>query len=386
MKHKSAAALFILTMKPGGGVANTAVPTHDGTSPVIGTQITGTAGTWTGTPVLTYQWQRNTGSWADIGGATSINYTPVDADFGYTLRLAEIPNGDAGAAAYSGATATVAEQPSQSLGSELLSNPSFTAWTADNPDGWSVAETAPNDIVTESVNGAQFINDASGAFDPNIRQTILTVGSYYQIEAECSAWSSGNIYGQDTSNGLRITFGSTGTRRNVDRATSTQWGLTVFSTNTDVTMRQASVKLVTLNTQLTGPSANMRIDQFFTLPGTPVTGEKIWVMPRISDFSAGNYWLALLTYESSQWDIYLYSVATYTRTARISAANVGATNGIRINMNGDSISLYTTANGGTNWTQRGSTISNSTYNTATGVNVIASSGFTLGQLRYAAAD
>lgn len=107
MKRNSA-ALLLLTLKPGGGgVANTAVPTTDGTAPVIGTEIAGTAGTWTGSPTLTYQWQRYSGSWADIGGATAIDYTPVDADFGLTLRLVEIPNGVTASAAYSAATGEV---------------------------------------------------------------------------------------------------------------------------------------------------------------------------------------------------------------------------------------------------------------------------------------
>jgi hypothetical protein len=50
-----------------------------------------------------------------------------------------------------------------------------------------------------------------------------------------------------------------------------------------------------------------------------------------------------------------------------------------------SISLYTSADGET-FTQRGSTINNSTYQTATGVNVLATSDVTLGNLEYAPAD
>lgn len=36
---------------------------------------------------FTYQWQRNTGSWANIAGATAITYTLVTADVGNTVRL-----------------------------------------------------------------------------------------------------------------------------------------------------------------------------------------------------------------------------------------------------------------------------------------------------------
>ncbi len=111
---------------------------------------------------------------------------------------------------------------------------------------------------------------------------------------------------------------------------------------------------------------------------------QIDIMLRISDFSAGNYWIAVLEYTGAQWDITLFSVATHTRTSRIAATNIGATNGIRINANGSNWTLQTTADGGANWTSRG-TVSNATYNTATGVNVLWTSGFTAGNLAYEAA-
>lgn len=138
-----AGQLLLTVMKPSGGAPiNTAVPTHDGgSSAVIGTEISGTAGTWTGSPTLTYQWQRNTGSWGNIGGATSIDYTPVDADFGYTLRLAEIPNGDTGAAAYSAATATVIL-----TGLSLWLDASDAATLFQDSAG-TTAATANNDVI-----------------------------------------------------------------------------------------------------------------------------------------------------------------------------------------------------------------------------------------------
>jgi hypothetical protein len=144
-------------------------------------------------------------------------------------------------------------------------------------------------------------------------------------------------------------------------------------------------KEVTLNVQLTAPTANMKLDLLYTLPGTPLAGSQVWVCPRISDWVTGNYWAAKLVYDGAAWNINLYSVATHTPTSRIAATNIGASNGIRVNMNGDSISLWTTADGGANWSQRGSTISNSTYNTATGVNALWTSDFTPGTLAYAAA-
>jgi len=64
---------------------------------IIGTETAGDDGTWLPAPdSFTYQWQRYTsGAWADIGGATNQDYTPVDADFGLALRLevTPVPNG-----------------------------------------------------------------------------------------------------------------------------------------------------------------------------------------------------------------------------------------------------------------------------------------------------
>lgn len=393
MKRNSA-AVFLLTMKPGGGVANTAVPTHDGTAPVIGTQITGTAGTWTGSPVLTYKWQRNTGSWGDIGGATSINYTPVDADFGYTLRLVEIPNGVTANAANSAATGTVAEAPSQSLGAELLANPSFTAWTGDNPDSWTVGgESGSDPMVTQVASGggagtgAARLYASASSNQPTLTQNVLVANSFYEAEATISA-SNSSVFLRLNAGGQQILSNTGATTAHVQgRANGTGFVIIPSQSANDITIDAVTVKLLTPNTELTAPSANMRLDQFFTLPGSPMPGECVRLFSRISSFASGDYWQVWLRYTvGSNWEIDLYSVATHTATSRINVSGLSAPNGIRVNMNGDSLSLYTTTNGGTNWTQRGTTITNSTYNTATGVNAMWSNRVTIGNLAYAAAD
>jgi hypothetical protein len=176
----------------------------------------------------------------------------------------------------------------------------------------------------------------------------------------------------------------TGQKRTLSRADSTDIRLQTSGVS-DVTVDNASVKALTLNGQLTAPSANMKIDQLFTLPGTPIKGTQVWVYLRISDYAVGNFWKVELLYTGTQWNINLYSVATFTKTSRIAATNVGATNGVRINMNADSISLWTTPDGGANWTQQGSTITNNTYQTATGVNAAWTSDVTAGNLVFAAA-
>lgn len=57
---------------------NTVAPAVTGTTTINNLQTCST-GTWTGypTPTYTYQWQENTGSWANISGQTASTYTPT---------------------------------------------------------------------------------------------------------------------------------------------------------------------------------------------------------------------------------------------------------------------------------------------------------------------
>lgn len=69
MSRGSAAKLLLTVFRGGSGAVNTVAPSHDGTAPVVGTAITGTAGTWTGSPTLTYQWYRNAAASTSGGSA-----------------------------------------------------------------------------------------------------------------------------------------------------------------------------------------------------------------------------------------------------------------------------------------------------------------------------
>jgi hypothetical protein len=287
--------------------------------------------------------------------------------------------------------------PSQSLGSELLVNGDFSAWTANNPNGWTVTGESGTDPEISQVgsgeghggSGTGLANTfaSTATFNPIISQSVATIGAYFELSILVDTLVSGTLEFEEASGtgSLAVTCGA-GVNRAVGRAANATIRIRTASASHNITFDNASVKRITPNSQLTAPSANMRIEGFYTLPVSPVKGDQLWVMPRISDFSSGNYWLAHLLFTGTQWDLTLYSVATHIRTSRISATNVGATNGIAINMNGDNISLYTTANGGTNWTQRGTTISNATYNTATGVNALFSSTVTPGNLIYKPAE
>lgn len=88
--------------------SNTVAPTIDDATPIVGTQIHGTAGTWTGTPTLAYQWERsNGGGWSDVSGGIYLDYTVTTDDIGYELRLREYDSASAATPAYSEATAII---------------------------------------------------------------------------------------------------------------------------------------------------------------------------------------------------------------------------------------------------------------------------------------
>jgi hypothetical protein len=365
-------------MGGGGNPINTLAPAIAAAA-VIGTTITPTPGTWIpGTPALTYQWQRYSGgAWGDIAGATTADRAPVDADFGYALRLTEIATNAAGSTvAYSNETNLVIEVPAQTFGNEKVLNGNFASadnWTASG--GCSIS------------GGVAVFNGTSST----LRQNISAVATErYEFVYEVVANTSGNLYLSsvgftDVSQALNV---GTGVHRWILRAVNTD-DLYLTGTGSPPWTGQLdnlSVKKNTPNVQLVAPSANMRLDFKYTLPGSPVEGTLVWILPRIDDFAAGNNWRGVIQYTGAQWNINLYSVAENAATSRISAVNIGATNRVRTNMKDDAIGLYTSADGGSNFTQRGSTISNATYQTATGANALWTADVTPDQLIYAAAD
>jgi hypothetical protein len=95
--------------------SNTTPPAVTGTA-VVGETLTAVAGSWTGTPPLTFAlaWQRcdaGGGSCATIGGATGQTYLVTAADIGSTLRVLETAtNGEGSVSVQSAPTAVVTGQ------------------------------------------------------------------------------------------------------------------------------------------------------------------------------------------------------------------------------------------------------------------------------------
>jgi hypothetical protein len=201
----SAGTLLLTVLRRGGAPApvNTVAPSHNYVAPltpVIGTQITGVAGTWSGSPTITHQWQKaltDAGPWSDVSGATSINYTPLDADsvFGYVLQRLEIPNGDTGAAVASAATGAVTYVPLTMTGMRWYDpyrgryqDSALTTLADDNDElvgGWvEQAASGSNGTASTTVRPTYKANGfgtglAALSFDGGDRLDVSGLASYF---------------------------------------------------------------------------------------------------------------------------------------------------------------------------------------------------------------
>ncbi|MFA4973824.1 MAG: hypothetical protein WC683_14525 [bacterium] len=274
----------------------------------------------------------------------------------------------------------------QSLGAELLTNPDFSAWTDDNPDGWTVLyESGGNPEATErdpdqthadakTVGGALNLYNTTGANVPRVQQTVLTVGHWYEVDQFVTAWAVG--YLQVFISPWYRQYNEARHARDIMRSDTTAAVILISGLLGDATIDSISAKRITLNAQQTMP-ADAIIDFTYALPVSPVAGDTINVFYRISGASleaAYTCWRAYIRRNdaNTNWDFRLDSVSAGTATNRINATYVGDVIGIRVQCAGSLHDFWTTVNG-TDWTKRGAQINVSHNDTQTGVNTVYSS-------------
>lgn len=129
--------------------ANTALPQVVG-SPVIGTAVSATQGSWSGSPTsYAYQWKRCDGGGSAcvaISGATATTYLPVLADAGATLRVAVSASNASGTTAADSAQSSLVpaatQAPLNTSLPQVVGSPKVGQASASSVGTWSGSPTS----------------------------------------------------------------------------------------------------------------------------------------------------------------------------------------------------------------------------------------------------
>lgn len=265
----------------------------------------------------------------------------------------------------------------QALGSELLLNPdmnwaasALTSWTVQNNGSSSVTEVAP--AGGAGTGAARMLLTSGGGVYPRVSQILasLSAGEWVEVEAVCSAFTSGQVdwYSTVSNWGWQISVTAAGTYRSVGPVSQTPAYLYGISAALDMVFDRLSVKKLALN-DVTTVTANSDNRFYFSLPTSPVRAESISLLSRRID--ASNYLELRLIRNAANtnWDLRAHRVVAGVQTSNFITAvtSVGDVNGLRMECNGNAVTIYTTADGGQNWTSRGTNTNAANHPTGTGL-------------------
>lgn len=144
------------------------------------------------------------------------------------------------------------------IGSELITNGGFSAWTGDNPDGWSVGGESGSDPEVSEVDAGQshggtnvtggFCNIFSTSSPVNITQLITTeIGKNYELTVDVNTIATGSLAVLDEANGdFSEIYRVVGSKKLIFTATttSTQIRLKRSTSSSDITLDNVSCKEV----------------------------------------------------------------------------------------------------------------------------------------------
>jgi len=164
--------------------ANTVAPGRSGTA-AVGSELTGTDGTWTGspTPTLSRKWQRSSdgsNGWVDIEGATSSTYTLVSADADKFVRFVVTGSNVGGSATVStSATARVTDVPANSAAPIVSGTVALASELSTTAGTWTGAPTPTISYKWQRSNTASgTYSDISGATSSTYTVTASDAGKY----------------------------------------------------------------------------------------------------------------------------------------------------------------------------------------------------------------
>ncbi|MGH2832381.1 MAG: hypothetical protein ACRDK2_06360, partial [Solirubrobacteraceae bacterium] len=177
-----------------GPPINTQAPALSSSSPVEGTQLSVSNGTWGGypSPAFTYQWQDCNGageSCANIAGATNSNYTPVAADVGHTLKATVTATNTIGtASSSSGASNVVLPLPPTNLSAPTISSngPVEGVQLSATTGSWSHSPTSYAYQWEDCDSAGESCSTISGATSSTYTPVAGDVGHTLRVEVSAS--------------------------------------------------------------------------------------------------------------------------------------------------------------------------------------------------------
>jgi len=187
----------------------------------------------------------------------------------------------------------IEEIPSENTyGPELITNGDFTAWTGDDPDDWIVDAEDGSNYITEHVDGARLVSDASAAL--YMRQTATTTaGKWYEVSITVSNYVEGDVrFGWDDESNVNLGVTGNGTYKILKLATDTGSTVRLFRDNsgaTDLVYSEVSVKEIP-DYAVSAPSDYVNSDTIpaetrITEDGLLIEGQGINLIDYSNDFS-----------------------------------------------------------------------------------------------------
>lgn len=196
----------------------------------------------------------------------------------------------------------------------------FSSWTGDNPNGWTVTEQDANNRVTESPTGVARIQKNGGGTRTDMQRNLsLTTGTYYLVQVEVAAWSSGtlNIWSTDgTTLVLLMAIAASdhvGTFYVVFNPTSGYHSLRIgmaASTSGDASITRIKVDTCTLIERLPDWLEWITETQLGVLTSSDRDGTGITALDTAAPYELGVHIPA--GQSPSAWDLILNTMAAYT--------------------------------------------------------------------------
>ncbi|MCB0106709.1 MAG: hypothetical protein KDE53_12390, partial [Caldilineaceae bacterium] len=220
------------------------------------------------------------------------------------------------------------------LGSELLANGDFSAWTGDNPTEWTIgSEAAPDTEITQRGSGqahsgsgtgsANFFS-STGAGVYAFQSPVATVGRWYVVAATVSVIGAGNVgWRWGFTSPLAMQMFTTTNYAVTARSLSSQFTIIRSGGAFDVTIDGISLKQLTTANLFaytqdidypTGPPT-VRIN-------TMVTGTQAGVIGWVDDPGNPQNGISAICNGGGSIDLIKLVAGTYTQLQSISSAHV----------------------------------------------------------------